>query len=137
MNKNYTILAVVAISLLFIIFLFMSNNNQPSLVSIDVTEFKSQIQDSPNAQIIDFRTPEEVSMGKLKSAQNIDFYSSDLIAKLEQLDKNQTYFIYCNSGNRSKSAMGIMKEMGFTNVRELSGGIQSWMSSGNEVCTSC
>lgn len=72
--------------------------------------------------ILDVRTPEEFSQGKMEGAINIDFYSADFEEKINQLDKNKEYLIYCRSGNRSKSAMAIMKELGFQNVYELDEG---------------
>ena len=36
----------------------------------------------------------------------------------------KTYFVYCNSGNRSGNAMGIMRDLGFVDVYDLDGGIQ-------------
>ena len=80
--------------------------------------------------IIDVRTPEEFTEGYIENAINIDFYSETFKEELDRLDRGNTYFIYCRSGNRSGQAMEIMKDMGFQEVYNLSTGIVDWISAG-------
>ncbi len=80
---------------------------------------------------IDVRTPEEISQGKvIKDALEIDFYAADFQERLEKLDKNKKYLINCRSGSRSGEAIKLMKDMGFKEVYDLSGGIIAWRSVG-------
>lgn len=79
----------------------------------------------PNMKIIDIRTPEEYASGHIDEAINIDFYANDFKDQLEKLDKSDAYSIYCRSGSRSGKALGIMKDLGFTNVADLQGGYSS------------
>lgn len=79
----------------------------------------------PNMTIIDIRTPEEYASGHMDKAINIDFYASDFKDQLEKLNKSEAYSIYCRSGSRSGKALGIMKDLGFTNVADLQGGYTS------------
>lgn len=71
---------------------------------------------------MDVRTPGEVAAGKLKNAINIDFRSPSFVSKLEKLDREKAYFIYCRSGVRSANACKRMHKMGFTKLVNLSGG---------------
>lgn len=43
----------------------------------------------------------------------------------ELRDKEQTIYVYCRSGNRSKQAAKKLAELGYTNVVEI-GGILDW-----------
>jgi len=83
--------------------------------------------------ILDIRTPDEFNSGRIAGSVNLDFYESDFASELDKLDKDMTYFVYCNSGNRSGSAMGTMRDLGFTDVYDLDGGIQAWYSSGFDI----
>lgn len=88
-------------------------------------DFQAKLGDD-NIQLIDVRTPEEYSAGKIGEASNVDFYASDFNAQLEKLDKTKPTLIYCASGGRSGKAAGIMKEMGFKEVYDLEGGYKGW-----------
>ena len=45
---------------------------------------------------------------------------------MAKLDKQKIYFIYCEGGGRSKLALTIMKQQGFTRIVELDDGIDDW-----------
>ena len=83
--------------------------------------------------ILDIRTPDEFNSGRIADSINLDFYESNFASELDKLDKDKTYFVYCNSGNRSGNAMGTMRDLGFTEVYDLDGGIQAWYSSGFDI----
>lgn len=74
--------------------------------------------------IIDVRTPGEVSQGYIKGADLfIDFNGSDFEKKINELDKNKTYYVYCRSGARSGNASSYMVKNGFKDVYNITGGI--------------
>ena len=83
--------------------------------------------------ILDIRTPEEFNAGRIAGSVNIDFYEANFASELDKLDKDKTYFVYCNSGNRSGTAMGTMRDLGFIDVYDLDGGIQAWYNSGFDI----
>jgi rhodanese-related sulfurtransferase len=86
-----------------------------------------------NFVVLDIRTPGEYRDGHFHGAVLINYHSSDFRDRLAALDKSRTYFMYCRSGNRSGRALAMMREMGFTRVYELRGGILAWVSSGREL----
>ncbi|MBL7809598.1 MAG: rhodanese-like domain-containing protein [Saprospiraceae bacterium] len=87
--------------------------------------FKQQLQETENAVLLDVRTAGEYAGGTIPGAKNIDYLSPAFMQKVEKLDKNATYFLFCRSGNRSGQACKMMLKMGF-NVRNLSGGIGAY-----------
>ncbi len=74
-----------------------------------------------NAVIIDVRTPGEWEAGKVESALTINLGHRGFNEAIADLDRDATYLVYCNSGNRSRIATRRMVEMGFTNVYNYDG----------------
>lgn len=73
----------------------------------------------PDAVIIDVRTPAEHATGHLDGALRLDVTGGDLQAALPDLDPEVTYLVYCRSGNRAGTAIDLMKQAGFTDLRNL------------------
>ncbi len=87
----------------------------------------------PTIRVVDVRTPEEFSEGRIERAELIDFNAAGFRERIGELDRDDTYFIYCRSGNRSGQATAIMAELGFTKVYDLDGGITAWLDAGAPV----
>ena len=79
-----------------------------------------------NVQILDVRTPKEYDEGFIEGAKNISFYSSTFSTDIEVLDKHKPIIVYCKMGGRSAKSAKIMKDIGFTEVYDLEGGITKW-----------
>ena len=73
----------------------------------------------PAGNVIDVRTAAEFSEGHVQGARNLDVQNGDFAAALETLDKSASYNVYCRSGNRSATAVEMMRNAGFTNVVDL------------------
>ena len=78
--------------------------------------------------IIDVRTAEEFEEGHIAGAKNIDYYKNIFRESITKLNPTYTYLVYCRSGNRSSSALKIMKGLGFVSVWNLKGGIREWQA---------
>ncbi len=96
----------------------------------EVDAFKTEIA-KPNVVLLDVRTPEEYSAGHLKGAVNIDFRNPEFGMKLDSLDHDKQYELYCHSGKRSGESVKMMQKKGFKNVHHLKGGISVWEEKGN------
>ena len=100
--------------------------SQVTLEDIDRTTFES-LMNQDSVVILDVRTLAEVNAGAIEGAMHLDFYQSDFESKLNLLDKDFTYLLYCRSGNRSSQASALMVEqLDFKNVKNLIGGYQLW-----------
>lgn len=99
---------------------------------VDSQTFKSLFEEDSYV-LIDVRTPEEFRNGRLNGAVNIDFYEETFEDTIDELDKRKKYLLYCRSGNRSRQAMFLMRDLGFEEVYNLSGGIVSWGKSGYSI----
>jgi len=67
--------------------------------------------------IIDVRTKEEYDELHISGAINIPLNELD---KNNKFDKNKIIFVYCRSGNRSRTAYNLLKNLGYT-VYDLGG----------------
>jgi rhodanese-related sulfurtransferase len=94
--------------------------------NIDAVTFEKEIENSPEAVVLDVRTAWEFESGHLENAVHLDFFSPSLEADLNKLDKSKYYLIYCRSGARSYSACSAMSGIGFNKVVNMDGGIMSW-----------
>jgi len=106
-------------------FKFISKWFAGEFESLEGVEFKSRYSSSPNAVLIDVRTPGEFKAGTIKGAKNLDLMSSGFKLAIEKLDKEKEYFLFCRSGARSATACKVMSGNGFK-VYNLKGGISSW-----------
>lgn len=76
--------------------------------------------------VLDVRTPAEFNEGHIPNAINIDAESATFESQIATLDKTKEYAVYCRSGRRSAIATELMSKTGFTNLKELDGGLLSW-----------
>ena len=100
---------------------------------IGPSEFKESINKRENAILLDVRTPQEIAQGYLEGAININFSAPDFTNQLDRLDKTKPVYVYCRSGRRSASAMNTLKDLGFSEVYNLQGGIINWANAGNAI----
>ena len=120
------------IALALLVFALTSCNGQTQKNSklIDPVAFKKEIAATPNAQILDVRTPEEYASEHLQNAQNVNWLSPDFVANTSKYDKSKPVFVYCKSGRRSHLAAEKLAELGFTTIIEMEGGILKWDAAG-------
>lgn len=81
-------------------------------------------------QIVDVRTPQEVSFGIIEGAKTIDFYDPAFESKISALDKTKPIVVYCAVGGRSASAATKLQSLGFKEIYDLKGGFRGWQGAG-------
>ncbi|GAO45711.1 rhodanese-like domain-containing protein [Flavihumibacter petaseus] len=94
--------------------------------NITVEELKARMDAGEQLHVIDVREPEEfaaynigallIPLGKIQSMQ---------IEEIEDL-KNEELIIHCRSGKRSMTACLFLEMLGFTNTKNLEGGMLAW-----------
>jgi molybdopterin/thiamine biosynthesis adenylyltransferase/rhodanese-related sulfurtransferase len=86
------------------------------------------------AVVVDVREAEEFAVGHLPGAKHVP--RSYLESRIEGVvsDRNARVILYCASGNRSAyGARTLARDMGYTNVASMTGGIALWKDRGYEV----
>ena len=96
------------------------------MTNITNEEVKQRLDAGEKLNLIDVREPHENAEfnigGKLLSIGNIQ---SMQIEEIEDL-KNEEVILYCRSGNRSGISASILDQLGFTNTKNLVGGMLAW-----------
>lgn len=90
---------------------------------INYDEFNDFVKEN-NAVVLDLRTPQEHGRGNIENSVNINV--DELRERINELDKDQTYVIYCQVGLRGYLANRILRNNGFNNVVNLQGGYNLW-----------
>lgn len=96
---------------------------------IDIMSCKNLFEEDTFV-LLDVRTPEEFNSGHIRGAKNISFYEANFQNSIGTFDKRKKYIVYCRLGNISRQAMFLMRDLGFEEVYNLSGGIISWHEHG-------
>jgi thioredoxin len=101
-----------------------------SIITVDPKAFSEKIDETPKAQIIDVRTPEEFVGGHIDNSINLDWLGDNFAVNAQKFDKSQPVFVYCKSGGRSIKAATKLEELGFTKIYNLEGGMMKWDAEG-------
>ena len=96
------------------------------MITITAEEIKARLDAGEKLNLVDVREPAEhaefniggmlVPLGKIQTMQTEDI--DDL--------KNEEVICYCRSGQRSMQATLMLETFGFTNVKNLTGGMLGW-----------
>lgn len=90
-----------------------------------------------NPVILDARAFNEYNVSHLKNAIFVGYDSFELSTIENQIpDKNQNIVVYCSLGIRSEVIASKLKKAGYTNVKNLYGGIFEWKNKGFSVFNS-
>lgn len=91
-------------------------------------EFAAQLQANPQGILLDVRTTEEFDLSRLAGATHLNYFDYQLLERIEALDPEATYFVYCRSGRRSIRVCVLLKHAGFQHLVHLDGGIIAWQN---------
>jgi len=108
---------------------FLSRLIGTSSDSLSPAEFVQQRD--PNAPLIDVRTSKEFATGHLDGAINADVMAPSFAKTIEALNlpTEGPIYLYCRSGNRSKTATGLLQRQGHTGAVNI-GGFNALVSAG-------
>lgn len=113
---------------------FAQNKNTNQL---SVNDFETKLKSVSALQLVDVRSPEEYLRGHIRKSININFNDDAFEEQVKtKLVKNQPVFVYCFSGRRSSDAANYLKELGFKEVYDLSGGFAKWTASSKPYVSS-
>jgi rhodanese-related sulfurtransferase len=94
-------------------------------MNITPTELKTRLDRQDKFRLIDVREPDEWTVAKLPNAELIPLSQFQQRATTE-LSPDEELVLYCHHGMRSGRAQGYLKAQGYTNVLNLTGGIDAW-----------
>jgi len=95
-----------------------------------LSPFKFQKRIKKECFVLDIRTPEEVSIDAIEDSVNIEL--DKLRENLDRIPKDKKIMIYCGVGLRGYVAARILKQNGFDDVYNLSGGLKVYKQAMSE-----
>ena len=109
-------------------YLWMGTGGSSGYGNVDVGEARALVAEKADLVILDVRTVSEYDGSHLEGAINIPV--EVLSGRISELNPNDEMLVYCRTGNRSTTAVGILKENGYDRVYHMDGGITAWNSAG-------
>jgi sulfur-carrier protein adenylyltransferase/sulfurtransferase len=91
--------------------------------SITVHELNQLLSSEHAPFLLDVRESYEYEISNL-GAHNIPM--AELKSRLSELPQSRAIVVHCKSGARSEKAIQLLREEGFTNLKNLEGGILAW-----------
>ena len=82
----------------------------------------------PELRALDVRTPREHQSHRL--AHSVLVPVQELQRRIGELDPAGKWLVHCEHGVRSVSACHLLRQAGFTDVRNLRGGLANWVACG-------
>lgn len=91
-----------------------------------------QQADLKKVTLVDVRTADEYSLGKIPGAINVPL--DELRERMNEIPSDKPIFVYCGVGLRGYLASCILKDNGYQDVRNLIGGIKTYKAATTPVC---
>ncbi|KDN59331.1 FAD-dependent oxidoreductase [Exiguobacterium sp. AB2] len=102
----------------------LANSMNKSARLITPAELQKRIDAGEDMQIIDTRKAAQFEKACVDCAVNVPL--GDLRAAAKDMDKNKPTVVYCNGGVTGNAAQNVLRNLGFTDVYNLSGGNKNY-----------
>ena len=89
---------------------------------------QQELQQDPTLRVLDVRTEHEYRSHRLPDATLVPI--QDLAQRLQELDRDTNWLVYCAHGRRSVFACDLLAKAGFTKLSNLRGGLAAWVGCG-------
>lgn len=94
--------------------------------SITITELRALLNGTFTGLLIDVREPAEHAVCRIEGARLIPLKT--LPEQLGNLPQDRPIYVHCKSGMRSARAVEMLLKHGFTQARNVTGGIDAWLA---------
>ncbi len=92
--------------------------------TMSVTQLKAQMENGGQVVVVDVREPGEYEVCAIDGSRNIPL--QELPQRLGEVPRDRAVVLHCKSGARSARAWQILKENGYDEIYNLTGGILAW-----------
>ena len=126
----------------FFLLLSLSGLVAQEVIRLEPAEFKSLIEQNAFAAVIDVRTRAEFEAGHIENATLIEslnrYQSSSEVSTPADLAGCEycDLALYCTSGGRAQTSIGILQEAGFKGTLYNGLGVSQWTNAGFELVAS-
>jgi rhodanese-related sulfurtransferase len=136
---RFLLLLVVALCLGLLAACGGDQTAAPAVEEIDLTtlpadvdvETVAAIRQNPGVYLLDVREPDEYAAGHIPGITLIPM--GEVASRLAELPRDKEIVVTCRTGNRSAQVADLLREQGFTNVHNMTGGIVAWEEAGYPV----
>ncbi|MDQ6954731.1 MAG: molybdopterin-synthase adenylyltransferase MoeB [Mariprofundaceae bacterium] len=96
------------------------------LADYDITpnELKNMMDTNADLYVLDVREPHEISICAIEGSNKIPL--GDVSERYLEIPNDQTVVVHCKMGGRSAQAVEFLQSKGYTDVKNLAGGIIRW-----------
>jgi monothiol glutaredoxin len=101
----------------------VDNPNAPRVQPLSVGELKAMLDADEPMELLDVRTPEERAIAAIPGAVLLNEQEA---ARIESLPRDTKLVLHCHHGGRSQRAAEQFVSLGFTDVYNVTGGIDAW-----------
>jgi adenylyltransferase/sulfurtransferase len=98
-----------------------ANSNE---TETDVNELKRKIDAKEDFFLLDVREPNEYQIGKIPGSTLIPL--GEVPQRVDEIPRDKEIIVHCKMGGRSAKAAAFLRQQGYTNVKNLKGGITDW-----------
>jgi rhodanese-related sulfurtransferase len=91
-------------------------------------EVKALLDKNRNIYLLDVRTPQEYSQGRLAGSTLIPI--GEFERRVREVPKNKTIIVYCAVGSRSKPVASFLSQQGYKDVYHMTDGLVGWYRNG-------
>lgn len=92
----------------------------------------ARVADVPeDALLLDVREDDEWAAGHIEGATHIPM--SGLLARVAEVPKDRDVVVVCRVGSRSQQVTAYLLQNGWSTVRNLDGGVVSWVHAGRPL----
>ncbi|MFN8429842.1 MAG: thioredoxin domain-containing protein [Spirosomataceae bacterium] len=122
MIKNYVLFILIS-------FTFKGTFGQELFTKKSAQDFEKSFKASPEALLIDLRSPKEFSMAHIKKSINADFMMNEFEEYFtRRFNKKNTLFLYSQSEEDAVNAAQYLSEIGYRGITVLAGGFEKWVT---------
>lgn len=89
------------------------------------------LADQPGVTVLDVREPWEYEEGHIPGVTLIPM--GEVAARLDEIPRDQPVIVTCRSGNRSGQIATFLRDQGYDNIHNMTGGILAWEAAGLPV----
>lgn len=97
---------------------------QPAFQQQSARQVKARLDAGERLLLLDVREPYELQLSALDGALNVPM--SEMAARWSEIPREQPVVVFCHTGVRSASLIDALREVGYTNLINMAGGIDAW-----------
>ena len=135
----FSLLLAMALSLVLLTACGGGETAAPAVEEIDLTTLPDDVdvatvealRQNPGVYLLDVREPDEYAAGHIPGITLIPM--GEVAARLAELPRDKEIIVTCRTGNRSGQVADLLREQGFSNVHNMTGGIVAWEEAGYAV----